>query len=67
MFHTKVHWDGKALVFDTVEHERGSEIVSSQIWTLANGGSTLREVKQAKEAGESPKSVTVYNKRPAPH
>jgi hypothetical protein len=61
-FHTQVRWDGESLVFDTVEHERGKEIVSKQIWTLSEGGKVLREVKQAREAGEQSESVAVFAK-----
>lgn len=61
-FHTKVRWDGESLVFDTVERERGRQIVSKQIWTLAEGGKVLREVKQVKEAGEPAESLAIYEK-----
>lgn len=61
-FHTKVHWDGESLVFDTIEHERGKEIVSKQTWTLAEDGKVLREVKQFTEAGEPAESVAIFNK-----
>jgi len=61
-FHTRVRWDGESLVFDTVEHERGKKIVSKQTWTLANGGTVLREVKHVREAGEPAESVAVYEK-----
>ena len=52
-FHTKLRWDGENLVFDTVEHERGKEIVSKQIWTLAEGGTVLRELKQSTKRSAS--------------
>jgi hypothetical protein len=61
-FHTKVHRDGESLVFDTIEHERGRQIVEKQIWTLAEHGKILREVKQVQEAGGPKESVTVYEK-----
>jgi hypothetical protein len=61
-FHTKLRWDGGSLVFDTVEHERGKEIVSKQIWALADGGTVLREVKQSKETGELTESLAVFTK-----
>jgi hypothetical protein len=62
-FHTKVRWDGESLAFDTVEHERGKEIVSKQIWTLAEGGKVLREVKQTKEADEQTESLAMFAKK----
>lgn len=37
-FHTRVRWRGESLVFDTVEHQRGKQFVSKQIWTLTDGG-----------------------------
>jgi hypothetical protein len=61
-FHTKVRWDGASLVFDTVEHERGRQIMSNQTWTLANGGAALREVKQVRDAEEPAESVAIYEK-----
>jgi hypothetical protein len=61
-FHTKVRWDGESLVFDTVEHERGRQIMSKQTWTLVNGGAVLREVKQVPEAEEPGESVAIYEK-----
>jgi hypothetical protein len=65
-FHTKVRWDGESLVFDTVEHERGKTIVSKQIWTLAEGGKILREVKQSKDPGETAESVAIYARSSPP-
>jgi hypothetical protein len=62
-FHTKVRWDGEALVFDTVEHERGSEILSKQVWTVTDGGKSLREVRQTMKSGKPVESVAVYEKR----
>ena len=63
-FHTKVRWDGNSLIFDTVEHERGKQIPSKQIWTLAEGGRVLREVKQVKEPDEPAESVSIFEKSP---
>ncbi len=61
-FHTKVRWEGENLVFDTIEHERGSEIVSQQIWSLAEGGKLLREVKRSKTARQPAESVAIFEK-----
>jgi hypothetical protein len=61
-FHTKVTRDGDSLVFDTVEHERGKEILSKQIWTLSQDGRILREVRQRKGQGEAAESVVIFEK-----
>jgi hypothetical protein len=61
-FHTKVRWNGESLVFDTVEHERGREIVSQQIWTLAENGKILREVKHSQRAGQPTESLAVFER-----
>ena len=61
-FHTKVRWQGESLVFDTIEHERGSEIVSQQVWTIAGGGNILREVKRRKSDGQPAESVAIFQK-----
>jgi hypothetical protein len=34
-FHSSVHWDGSALVFDIIEHEDGREISETTLWSLA--------------------------------
>jgi hypothetical protein len=44
-YHSRVRWDGSALVFNITEHERTREIPSSEIWTLADSGKSLRRVK----------------------
>jgi hypothetical protein len=63
-FHTKVRWEHESLVFDTIEHERGKQIVSRQIWTLADGRKILREVKQVKDADEPAESLAIYESSP---
>ena len=63
-FHTKVRWDGESLVFDTIEHERGKQIASRQIWTLTEGRKILRELKQVKDADEAAESLAIYENEP---
>ncbi len=48
-FHTKVHWDGENLAFDTVEEERGHKVFAREVWTLLDFGHALRRVKDEDE------------------
>lgn len=34
-FRSSVHWDGSALVFETIEHEDGRDIAQKTVWTLS--------------------------------
>ncbi len=46
-FHSAVHWEGDALVFDIVEHERGRLIRSRDTWTLIDSGKSLQRVRES--------------------
>lgn len=45
-FHTHVHWDGAALVFETVEKDRNGTLTTKETWTLIDGGKTLQKVRK---------------------
>ena len=61
-FHTRVHWEGDRLVFKTVEHERGRLIEESEVWTLFDGGNSLKRVRQENEPGEHATRTYVLEK-----
>jgi hypothetical protein len=44
-FHSRLTFDGDQFVFTIVEHERGKEIKSKEIWSLTDSGKTLKRVK----------------------
>jgi hypothetical protein len=76
-FHSAVRWAGESLVFDIVEHERGTEITSQRVWTLDEGGNVLREVRKFEREGQAAESVAIFererertssqNRGPLPH
>jgi hypothetical protein len=47
-FHSSAHWNGSALVFDTVEHEGGRQIPETTVWILSEDRNNL-QVKEADE------------------
>jgi hypothetical protein len=51
-FHSKVQWQGDHFVFTIVEHERGRTIRSSEVWTLIDGGKTLKRFKSGGDEGK---------------
>jgi len=57
-FHTRVHWEGAALVFDTEEKERDRNLVTKETWTLLDGGKTLRKVRRT--SGPRGDSEVIY-------
>ena len=63
-YHSKVHWDGDALVFTTVEHERGRLIPSEETWTLLDSGNSLQRGKVINTSGEESKCVYVLERLP---
>ncbi len=53
IFHTKITWKDQALVFAIVEREDGRVIDSTELWSLTDGGKTLKRVRHsAKTNGE---------------
>jgi hypothetical protein len=60
-FHSRVHWDGSALVFETVEHERGQRIPETTVWTISEDGASIQLKRQSKSGKNS--SVT-YSRQP---
>ena len=62
-FHTNVRWDGQSLLFDTVEYERGHKVLAKEVWTLLDGGHTLRRVKEEDEPGEHSTATYILEKQ----
>ncbi len=53
-FMTTVKWQGAALVFETVEKERGNTITTRETWTLSADGKTLtKTIHRSGPRGES--------------
>ena len=63
-FRSSIRWDGNALVFDTIEHEEGSEIPQKAIWTLSEDGNQLRVDRQVTKSGKPAHSLTTYVRQP---
>lgn len=59
-FRSSVRWDGKTLVFDTTEHEAGSEIPQKTVWTLLGDGDVLQMDRAMTKAGKTSHSLTAY-------
>ena len=51
-FHSIVVWKDGTLVFDIVEIEGGTRLKSTEIWSLIDGGATLKRVRETEKAGE---------------
>jgi hypothetical protein len=47
-----VVWKDGSLVFDMVEIKDGKTLKSTEIWSLIDGGTTLRRVWKTEKAGE---------------
>jgi hypothetical protein len=63
-FRSSVRWDGNALVFDTIEHEAGSEIPQKTIWTLSGDRNTLQVDRTITKSGKTSHSLTTYVRQP---
>jgi hypothetical protein len=51
-FHSMVVWKNGALVFQIVEIEDGKRLKSTEIWSLIDGGMTLRRERRTEKSGE---------------
>ena len=51
-FHSTVVWNDGTLVFDIVEIEDGKRLQSTELWSLTDGGMTLKRVRRTRKAGE---------------
>jgi hypothetical protein len=58
-FHSKVVWKEGALVFDIVEIEDGRRLASTEVWSLIDGGRSLKRVRRGEKAGEQ---ILIYNR-----
>lgn len=53
-FTTNVNWQGDTLVFDTVEKEHESTLISKEVWRLSDNGKTLtKTIHRSGPRGES--------------
>jgi hypothetical protein len=59
-FHSSVHWNGNALLFDTVEHEDGKELPETTIWTLSEDRNRLQVKRQSTKSAGNGESLTTY-------
>jgi hypothetical protein len=51
-FHSVVVRKGDTLVFDIIEIEDGKRLKSTEIWSLIEGGQTLKRVRRSEKTGE---------------
>jgi hypothetical protein len=51
-FHSIVVWKDGALAFDIVEIEDGKRLKSTELWSLTDGGMSLKRVRRTEKAGE---------------
>jgi hypothetical protein len=51
-FHSKAVWKDEALVFDILEIEDGKRLRSTEVWSLIEGGRSLKRVRRGEKAGE---------------
>jgi hypothetical protein len=61
-FHSRAHWDGSVLVFDTVEHERGRRIPEITVWTLSEDRNSIQLKRQSTKSGKD--SSVTYVRQP---
>jgi hypothetical protein len=59
-FRSSVRSDGKTLVFDTIEHEAGSDISQKTVWTLLGDGDVLQVDRTITKSGKTSHSLTAY-------
>ena len=51
-FHSIAVWKDETLAFDIIEIEDGRRLKSTEIWSLIDGGMTLKRVRKTEKAGE---------------
>ncbi len=51
-FHSIVVWNDGALAFDIVEIENGKRLKSTEVWSLSDGGMSLKRVRRTEKAAE---------------
>jgi hypothetical protein len=51
-FHSIVVWNDGALAFDILEIEGGKRLKSTELWSLTDGGMSLKRVRRTKKAGD---------------
>ena len=63
-FRSSVGWDGSSLVFQTTEHEAGSEVPQKAVWTLSADGNTLQVDRESTKLGKATRSSTSWLRQP---
>lgn len=51
-YHSSAVWKDGTLVFEIVEIEDGKRLKSTEIWSLIDGGATLKRVRKTEKGGE---------------
>lgn len=51
-FHSIVVWNEGTLMFDIVEIENGKRLKSTEVWSLSDGGMSLKRVRRTEKAAE---------------
>jgi hypothetical protein len=52
-FHSRAHYDGGLLVFDTVEHEDGRKLPETTVWTLSEDRNSFQLKRQSTKSNSS--------------
>src|SRR5215472_7719140 len=63
-FRSSVHWDGSALVFNTMEREGGREIPETTVWSLSEDGKQLQVKRQSAKFAKIKDSLMLYVRQP---
>ena len=63
-FRSSVHWNGSNLVFDTIEHEAGTEVPQKAVWTLSADGNTLQVDRQVTKSGRTTNTSATFARQP---
>jgi hypothetical protein len=58
-FHSRIHWDGSALIFDIVEHEGLRRIPETTIWTLSEDRNSLVQKRHSTKSGKDSSATYV--------
>jgi hypothetical protein len=63
-FHSSVHWQGSDLIFETIEHEAGSEIPQKTVWTISADRHTLQVEREVIRSGKTNHTSTSFVRQP---
>lgn len=59
-FHTSVVWQGKTLIFDVEEQEKGLTLKSKEIWLLIDDGGSLKRIRNDLDGSEQ--RILIYQR-----